>query len=195
MANTLKFDRDEVLEKACAVFWKKGFHATSTRDIQDAVNLRPGSLYATFGSKQDLYGATLTSYTHAMIAKLYAHQSPNKPILQGLEDFVRSVIFDHNQDTPSRMCMLAKANMEFTTDDPALQKLALDLFDTFEGELCKIFADAQKKAELPSELKPIDYARNFQIQFTGLRSYVARLKDDTQADLLINQLFASIKKL
>ncbi|PNP28024.1 TetR/AcrR family transcriptional regulator, partial [Vibrio alginolyticus] len=37
MANTKKFQRDEVVKAASDLFWKKGFHATSTRDLQDSV--------------------------------------------------------------------------------------------------------------------------------------------------------------
>ncbi|MFQ3195590.1 MAG: TetR/AcrR family transcriptional repressor of nem operon, partial [Colwellia sp.] len=50
MVNKVKFERDDVIRKASQLFWEKGFHATSTRDLQEVVNMRPGSIYAAFGS-------------------------------------------------------------------------------------------------------------------------------------------------
>ena len=52
MANKVKFEREQVVYAASQLFWEKGFHATSTRDLQDAINMRPGSIYAAFGSKE-----------------------------------------------------------------------------------------------------------------------------------------------
>ncbi|MEP3563102.1 MAG: helix-turn-helix domain-containing protein, partial [Marinobacter sp.] len=59
MANKVKFERENVVRVASELFWKKGFHATSTRDLQDAVNMRPGSIYSAFGSKEGLYSESL----------------------------------------------------------------------------------------------------------------------------------------
>lgn len=47
--------RDEILEKAAALFAQKGFRATTVRDIADEVGLLSGSLYAHIHSKEELY--------------------------------------------------------------------------------------------------------------------------------------------
>ena len=47
----LKLDRDEVIEKVKDLYWEKGYHATSMRNLQDVVDMRPGSIYAAFGSR------------------------------------------------------------------------------------------------------------------------------------------------
>lgn len=46
--------RDQILEEASRLFGRRGYHATSMRDIGDAAGLLPGSLYAHIASKQDL---------------------------------------------------------------------------------------------------------------------------------------------
>ncbi|NBB84288.1 MAG: TetR family transcriptional regulator, partial [Alphaproteobacteria bacterium] len=46
MARKATFDRAAVLDKAMALFWAKGYHATSLRDLEAALDLRPGSIYA-----------------------------------------------------------------------------------------------------------------------------------------------------
>lgn len=46
--------RDQVRATAERMFAHRGFHATSIRDIADALNIRGGSLYAHIESKDDL---------------------------------------------------------------------------------------------------------------------------------------------
>jgi AcrR family transcriptional regulator len=46
--------RGEVLATAEQLFARRGFHATSVRDIADALNIKGGSLYAHIESKEDL---------------------------------------------------------------------------------------------------------------------------------------------
>ena len=55
MSTKAKFDRDEVIEKAKNLYWQKGYHATSMRNLQDVIDMRPGSIYAAFGSKDNLF--------------------------------------------------------------------------------------------------------------------------------------------
>ena len=50
-----EFDRDAALEAAMLLFWRKGFAMTSMNDLCAAMGIRSPSLYAAFGSKEDLY--------------------------------------------------------------------------------------------------------------------------------------------
>lgn len=59
MSKQAKFDRDDVIEKAKNLYWEKGYHATSMRNLQDVVDMRPGSIYAAFGSKDNLFKEAL----------------------------------------------------------------------------------------------------------------------------------------
>ena len=49
------FDREQALESAMEVFWRKGFDATSISDLTEAMGINPPSLYAAFGDKEKLY--------------------------------------------------------------------------------------------------------------------------------------------
>lgn len=57
------FDRDAALEAAMELFWRKGFSATSMADLCEAMRISAPSLYAAFGSKEDLYEAALKHYS------------------------------------------------------------------------------------------------------------------------------------
>lgn len=52
-------DRDVGLEVAARLFWEHGYEGTSIADLTQAMGVTPPSLYATFGSKEDLYRQAL----------------------------------------------------------------------------------------------------------------------------------------
>jgi AcrR family transcriptional regulator len=56
------FDRDAALRLAMAVFWEKGFEATSISDLTEAMGINPPSLYSAFGDKEKLFLEALQRY-------------------------------------------------------------------------------------------------------------------------------------
>ncbi|WP_350635801.1 TetR/AcrR family transcriptional regulator [Pseudoalteromonas sp. GW168-MNA-CIBAN-0100] len=195
MANKVKFERDNVVRVASQLFWQKGFHATSTRDLQEAVNMRPGSIYSAFGSKEGLYCESLKDYTVQMKTQIEGFLSSADTVLGGLRAFVENVVIKTKDCSPSAICMLVKANSEFAEKDSNLYELSLDLTAQFEAYLTQLFTQAINKDELSNTLTAVEYARFFQVQFTGLRGYFNRPNVDQFAEPMINQMFMLIKKL
>ncbi|MFO8036611.1 MAG: TetR/AcrR family transcriptional regulator [Anaerolineales bacterium] len=64
--------RDEILDAAALIFREKGYHATSMRDIAQAVELKKGSLYHHVSSKQDILLALLDRALDLIIEDLEA---------------------------------------------------------------------------------------------------------------------------
>lgn len=54
--------RRELIDAACDLFIINGFHATTTRQITDKINLVAGALYNHFNSKTALFEAVLDTY-------------------------------------------------------------------------------------------------------------------------------------
>lgn len=57
-----EFDRQAALAKATRLFWLKGYEATSIADLTEAMGIGSPSLYAAFGSKEELYSEALRFY-------------------------------------------------------------------------------------------------------------------------------------
>ncbi|WP_328494852.1 TetR/AcrR family transcriptional regulator [Streptomyces sp. NBC_00414] len=57
------FDADEALERAMRVFWEQGYEGASLTDLTGAMGITRTSMYAAFGSKEDLFRKALERYT------------------------------------------------------------------------------------------------------------------------------------
>jgi len=67
------FDRDAALETATRLFWIKGYAATSISDLTEAMGIGSPSLYAAFGSKEELYAEALRQYGERYEALVWAN--------------------------------------------------------------------------------------------------------------------------
>lgn len=192
MANTAKYDRQDVIQKATNLFWEKGFHATSMRNLQEAIDMRPGSIYASFGSKEGLFKETLQYYANESLALLQSFASANESPLEALRQFLSSVVISHAQ-APSNMCMLVKTISELTDDNAELLSEAQQLLGTVEVAFAELFTQAQAKGELASSKDPKRLASLLQMQVMGLRAY-SRASDSSEADIkaLTDEAFASL---
>ena len=62
MGRPRAFDKDEVLDRAMDLFWRKGYEGASLSDLTKAMGINPPSLYAAFGNKEGLLKAVLDRY-------------------------------------------------------------------------------------------------------------------------------------
>ncbi|GAA3387422.1 TetR/AcrR family transcriptional regulator [Cryptosporangium minutisporangium] len=56
------FDRTTALRRAMAVFWTRGYAGASMTDLTGAMGINSPSLYAAFGSKEQLFREAVTYY-------------------------------------------------------------------------------------------------------------------------------------
>ncbi|MFT5593314.1 MAG: TetR/AcrR family transcriptional repressor of nem operon [Oceanicoccus sp.] len=193
MANTNKFNRDNVLHKASQLFWSKGFAGTSIRDIQDTVNMRPGSIYATFGSKEGLYKESLLSYVQSMGRKLDTFiEKANSPI-EGLQQYVEYNIIEGASCHPSGICMLYKASGEFNGQNPVLFEYSQALINSFEKKVTHVFADAKQAGFIANDFDEVNAGQQFIILFTGLRNYFNGHNQPELAKKLIDKMFTQLQ--
>ncbi|WP_412495474.1 TetR/AcrR family transcriptional regulator [Vibrio cyclitrophicus] len=189
MAKTAKFDRQDVVDKATNLYWEKGFHATSMRNLQDVIDMRPGSIYATFGSKEGLFKETLARYTELGILNLNRFRNETDSPIQALENFVKRVVVESKQSSPNGMCMLAKTVAELTDEHSELLEEAKKSLKIMEGEFAKVIAEAQELGEISKEREPAQLARHVQVQIAGLRTYAKTCDDIDLLNSMVEDVF------
>ena len=89
MTRASPFDRGKPLDAAMSLFWNKGYHATSLKDLEAALNMKPGSIYAAFKSKENLYLLALQAYFERSRQAFRDMLAQSSSPLRGLADHLR----------------------------------------------------------------------------------------------------------
>lgn len=190
MSAHAKFNRNDVIEKAKNLYWEKGYHATSMRNLQDVVDMRPGSIYATFGNKDSLFKEALTCYAEQGALNLTNSLAQEATILDGLKRFIYSVTVCNKNNAPSGMCMIVKTIGELTQNDsPDLLAHATTILERVEASFVKVFQQAIDNSEIDNSKNAAELGRYFQIQMMGLRTYAQVTNDMGAVEKYIDGIF------
>ncbi|NHF73662.1 TetR/AcrR family transcriptional regulator [Paracoccus xiamenensis] len=195
MARRASYDRDEVVARAQALFWRKGYHATSLKDLEGALNLRPGSIYAAFGSKEGLFAETLRIYGQNSREQLAEALATAASPLAGLADHVRELGCAPDVPAPSRACMLVKTLLEVPDDDPALRSATEEMMALIEGDFAAAFSAARTAGELPDSADPQRLASRLQAAIFGLRAYAQRRDSQDRVAALAEDIARDLEAL
>ncbi|WMC10695.1 TetR/AcrR family transcriptional regulator [Oceanimonas pelagia] len=193
MVSQAKYDRAQAIRQATELFWARGFHATSMRTIQAAIDMRPGSIYASFGSKEGLFQEALTHYACSSRARLAACVDKAPSPLEGLRGFVIEVVIECRETAPSGMCMLVKTIAELTSEHADLLALARQLLKEMEAAFAGVLRQAQVEGEIDAAKSPEHMARYLQMQLMGLRAYARANEGDELIRAMIDDVFANLR--
>ncbi len=150
MARPAQFDRDQVLDKAMQAFWQHGYSATSMADLVETTDLKPGSLYAAFESKQGLFLATLDRYGSNSADKLRQHLEAADSPLQAIEAYFDQLVDIIETNPANSSCFLVNTVLELSRrDDDVREHINKHL-----GQMESIFLTALQHAQEKGELKP-----------------------------------------
>lgn len=195
MSRATLHNRQDSLERALQLFWCKGFHATSLKDLERALDMRPGSIYATFGSKGQLFEEALECYARLALVELERTLSIHESPLAGLAAYLRRLGGLRDQELPSRACMLVKSLLELGEREQAARDKAEALLAGMETRFIERFATAQRAGELDSQLDPTRLGRRLQAEVMGLRSFAQRDVDSAAVHALAEDMALSLEAL
>lgn len=145
------FDVGEALDVALELFWQRGYDGTSVQALCRAMDLQPGSVYAAFGSKRDLFVAALRRYTETVSAEAVDQINGATSGLQGLRDYFGHLVDAMVDGKRARGCLITNSLVEFAVRDPELA----GLFQLHLARLQTSFAAALARARADGELRPV----------------------------------------
>jgi len=195
MARQAEYDRTEVLGKAKGVFWAKGYHGTSLKDLESALDMRPGSIYAAFGSKEKLFNEVLQLYADTSRENFEDTLARATTPLAGLADYVRNLGCVTSSTSPSRACMLVKTMLETPDEDPVLRRTTERLMRDIETSFAEVFRAAQDAGDIPANADPERLASRVQSEIFGLRAYAQRTDAADRVAALANDIARDIEGL
>ena len=124
MAGVKQFERSEVLDRAMALFWQRGYEATSIRDLVEATGINRGSIYGTFGDKQGLFLAVLDHYAEKIAKPMMTELSDPDP-RRAVERMLDSIIRRAGDPGFPRGCLNTNTSLECpATGEEITRKIA-----------------------------------------------------------------------
>ncbi len=162
------FKEDEVIEKATAVFWAKGYEAASAEDLLEAMGIGKSSFYNTFkGGKSELFAKVLQrrSDTGMEIRRCEIVQADKK--IAYIKSMFMSII-DEGSDRARNGCLMGNSLAELSNIDPLLKKKAAELLIVMEDFFLDGLKQAKELGELKSNESPEVLAKSLLALWNGL---------------------------
>ncbi|WP_185985514.1 TetR/AcrR family transcriptional regulator [Aureimonas mangrovi] len=168
------FDRDAALDRATLLFWKKGFEATSIVDLTHAMGIGAPSLYAAFGSKEELYAEALRHYAESNQSYVWAGFDAALTAREAVRSFLMEsamALTGCVADIP-RGCMVVLSSVG-SEDHARLNELSRSTRAVTFERLRKRLARAKSEGEIPTGTNVEGLARFVQTVQSGM-SILAR---------------------
>ena len=171
------FDPEEKLDEALDLFWRQGCDAVSIQDLVDTLDLNRGSLYGTYGDKEQLWQRALTRYCEQRRVHLDAlFDDPTEPVLPRVRLLMLELANPNPNTELPRGCLIVNAITE-RTNDPATLDIAQRQISHVEDVLRKAFTRARASGEIPAASSPRQLARFLVVVLQGLHVYDRAMAD------------------
>jgi AcrR family transcriptional regulator len=163
-----EFERDAALEAAMLLFWRKGFEAASMNDLCEAMGVRSPSLYAAFGSKEELYLEAIEHYVQTQGPPVWDRLAEGATARAGIEKFLIAATerLPKSRVIPAGcMAVLAAVSDEWPAAIArVVRKVRLDMLSRLRGRL----ENAVASGELPPSTDVDGLSRFYLSIFQGM---------------------------
>ncbi len=147
MAGVKKFDRNEVLDRAMALFWQRGYEATSVENLVKATGINRGSLYATFGNKKRLFLTVLDRYQEKVAKPLMAELSDSDP-RRAIERMFEAIIRRTSDPNWPRGCLFTNTSLECPDSGDEISRKITEGLGAQESAVYRVLRRAQSEGLL-----------------------------------------------
>lgn len=163
-----RYDRDQVIDAAMALFRARGFAGTSADVLVKELGISRHSLYAEFGSKQGLFDEALRRYDAVVVDRNFGPlESPSAGVAE-----IRALLafFGWADQSPGwgRGCLFCNTAVEFGPLDPTGSGFVQAYFGRVSAAFQAALERARDRGELRAELDPEQEAAFFTSSVLGM---------------------------
>ncbi|BAJ31611.1 MULTISPECIES: TetR/AcrR family transcriptional regulator [Kitasatospora] len=153
MARPRQFDEQNAVTSATELFWRRGYHATSVRDLGEELRLTPSSLYRTFTDKHTLFLRALDHYraTESAEAGERLHAG-DRPVREVLREWMLWLVTCPPGGRGGLGCFVVNTATELGTTDEQVRRRTDAAFETTRRALRSLLAEGREHGELPAGL-------------------------------------------
>jgi len=153
-----QFDVDEALERALRVFWRRGYEGATLPELTQAMGIKRPSLYAAFGSKEELFRKALDRYVEGPAA--YVREALNEPTARAVAGRLLGGAIDLLTDRRNpRGCLVVQGALACGETAESVRRELAARRVAGEVAVRQRFERARADGDLPAEADPADLAR------------------------------------
>jgi TetR/AcrR family transcriptional repressor of nem operon len=172
MSRSKQYTRTELLDKAVELFRRQGFNGTSTAELVAELGVNRKSMYTEFGSKQELFEATLDHYDRnhltRVLAPIEASDAGVNAIRQAFSDYASASEGWFN----GRGCLLCNTAVERAALDPASGQHVAAYLDRLTRAFRQALTNARHSGDIDDEMDIDDYAAFFTTALIGVAACI-----------------------
>jgi|SRR5579871_5491620 len=167
MARPRNFDLDEALDQAVLVFWRLGYERATLTDLCEAMGINRPSLYAAFGTKEELFQRALDRYGDGPDA--YEKRALALPTAREVAEALLHGAIERQtgDETPHGCLAVLGATTHPDTDSPVAQAL-IDARSAGEDAVRERLERAQTAGDLSGDADPAELAAYLRTVIYGL---------------------------
>ncbi len=148
-----EFDKEQAAAAALDVFWRKGYEGTTCEELLEAMDIKPGSMYAAFGDKRALYDVAFELYCQKTVEIIMnVLEGPGSPLGK-----VRSLVEfwgEHMTQPHGKGCFIDSALIEFGQSDQGVANMARNIADRLRQTIETQLVQAKEIGELQATADP-----------------------------------------
>ncbi len=168
MPNPKAYKREEVLDRAIELFRRQGYSATSTAELVDALGMNRKSMYAEFGSKQELFEAALERYSEVNLSRVLAPIEASDANAES----IRQAFLGYASAGETRFrglgCLMANTAVERAALDPGSAKFVDAYLDRLSKGFRNALANAARDGDVDAGSDLDDLAAHFVNAVVGI---------------------------
>jgi TetR/AcrR family transcriptional repressor of nem operon len=169
MARPPKFDDDEILDRAMATFWQRGWSQTSIRDLEAALDLRAPSIYRRFGTKEGLGTAVVDHYVDRVVRRrVDKYLDGDGDPIDNITTFLERSVTQSGDGGRLWGCLLTTTSLDAGDADPTLVDALRRGLDTIEDGLRREVHRAAERGRLADGVEPEDATATLTLVMQGL---------------------------
>jgi TetR/AcrR family transcriptional repressor of nem operon len=143
------FDADAALDAAMRVFWRRGYRAVTTRELERELGLGQSSITSAFGSKADLADAALARYLVVLGRDLLEPLRDGADGLAAIDRFLAGLSDWHCADG-GRGCLVGRLMCDGAQVEPRIAARVAEHRTALRAALDAALARAAAAGEIPA---------------------------------------------
>ena len=168
MPSPKKYKREDVLDQAIELFRRQGYAATSTAELVEELGLNRKSMYAEFGSKQELFEAALERYSEVNLSRVLAPIEAPEANAKSIKDAFLGYAAASETRFRGLGCLMANTAVERAALDPGSAKFVDAYLSRLNRGFSNALENARRDGDLAAETDLDDLAAHFVNAVVGI---------------------------